>query len=59
MVLMYKLPESPKFVLNEGKEEETLDILKTVYSINKRCPKDEFPVSNIFIFKVKCMLKLT
>lgn len=34
------LPESPKFVLTMGRPEEALEILKTVYRMNKGKPKD-------------------
>lgn len=34
------LPESPKFVLTMGRPAEALEILKTVYRINKGKPKD-------------------
>ena len=33
-MVIYFLPESPKFVLSQGDEEKTLKILREVYSIN-------------------------
>lgn len=41
-----QLPESPKFLLAQGKHRETIDCLKFVYKWNnKSC--DKFPVSQI------------
>lgn len=39
------LPESPKYLMANGKEEEALRILQTIYSTNTRLPKDLYPVS--------------
>lgn len=39
-VIIAFLPESPKFVLTMGRPEEALEILKTVYRINKGNPKN-------------------
>lgn len=44
--LLMQLPESPKFLLAQGKHRETIDCLKFVYRWNnKSCNK--FPVSQI------------
>lgn len=37
-------PESPKFLLSQGRQEETLEILKTIYSKNKGKSRDKYPV---------------
>lgn len=34
------LPESPKFLLTMGRNEEALDVLRRVYSVNTGRPKD-------------------
>lgn len=38
-----KLPESPKFLLTQGKHEETLDCLKFIYKWNNKTDA-KFPV---------------
>lgn len=45
-LLLWKLPESPKFLLSQGKPDETLDILKSVFALNKNKRKESFPVGN-------------
>lgn len=42
--LLMKLPESPKFLLSQGKYDETLDCLKFVYRWNYKTDTG-FPVS--------------
>lgn len=42
--LLIKLPESPKFLLSQGKYDETLDCLKFVYRWNYKTDTG-FPVS--------------
>ncbi|XP_055389996.1 synaptic vesicle glycoprotein 2A-like [Condylostylus longicornis] len=44
---LYQLPESPKFVLSIGKEEESLNILKNIFAINTGKDKDEFSIITI------------
>ncbi|KAK9884628.1 hypothetical protein WA026_007468 [Henosepilachna vigintioctopunctata] len=46
-VLIYLLPESPKFLMTQGKYQEALEILKSMFSINKGMSKDDFVVSEI------------
>lgn len=43
--LLIKLPESPTFLLSQGKHDKTLDCLKFVYRWNNKS-YDEFPVSS-------------
>ncbi|VVC44488.1 Hypothetical protein CINCED_3A025275 [Cinara cedri] len=46
--LVMMLPESPKFLIAQGKHDETLDCLKFVYRWNNK--KDtEFPVTSVII----------
>ncbi|XP_037826047.1 synaptic vesicle glycoprotein 2B-like isoform X4 [Lucilia sericata] len=40
-------PESPKFLMSQGRNDEALECLRLVYAINKRRPKIEYPV---FVF---------
>lgn len=39
-----KYPESPKFLVSQGKTEEALLILKKIYAINTGNDEDEYPV---------------
>lgn len=49
-------PESPKFLVSQGKTDEALAILRTIYAVNTGRDKSEFPVSTkkkiIFIFQI-------
>lgn len=44
---LFKLPESPKYLVSAGREEECLEILKQIYSINTGKDKETFPVSQV------------
>lgn len=37
-------PESPKFLMSQGRNDEALEVLKTMYSLNKGEPRDNYPV---------------
>lgn len=41
--------ESPKFLANSGKNEEALEVLKSMHKINNRGSKDEFGVINFIL----------
>lgn len=45
-VSFYYLPESPKFLLSHGQENEALEVLKEIYSTNTGKSKDTYPVSS-------------
>lgn len=47
--LLRRLPETPKFVLNGGNEQETLQILRSIYAVNNKKKKEEYPVSKLSI----------
>lgn len=38
------LPQSPKFLVENGKLDEALMLLKRMYAVNRRKPADTFPV---------------
>lgn len=38
-------PESPKFLVSQGKTDEALAVLQTIYAVNTGRDKSEFPVS--------------
>lgn len=43
-------PESPKFLVSQGRTDEALMILRQIYAINTGCDKSEFPVSAKIMF---------
>ena len=45
LLLLSRLPETPKFLLSQGKQQETLEVLSSIFAINQRKGKDEFPVN--------------
>lgn len=48
--LLALFPESPRFVLMKGNEQEALNILAKVYSVNSRLSPADYPVS--FVYRV-------
>lgn len=46
-VLLFMLPESPKFLLTRGRSEEALEIFKHIYSINTGNDKSDYPVKHL------------
>lgn len=46
-LLLLKLPESPKFLYQSGKFDETLKIMKRMYSSNSGKPEYTFPVLSL------------
>ncbi|KAL0818861.1 hypothetical protein ABMA28_008180 [Loxostege sticticalis] len=43
----YYLPESPKFLLSHGQENEALEILKDIYKTNTGKDKSTFPIQSL------------
>ncbi|XP_055847645.1 synaptic vesicle glycoprotein 2A-like [Episyrphus balteatus] len=41
------LPETPKFLMSQGRNEEALVVLQTIYSINCRKPKSTYPFDSL------------
>lgn len=46
---LLKIPESPKFILGKGKQAETIEILKTIYSWNTGKERDLLKISSIIV----------
>ena len=42
---LYFFPESPKFLMSQGRNEEALEVLKTIYASNTGNHRDDYPVS--------------
>lgn len=57
-VITYTYPESPKFLVSQGKTDEALAVLQQIYAVNTGRDKSEFPVNNfnirIDIFRFQC-----
>ncbi|XP_045534652.1 synaptic vesicle glycoprotein 2C-like [Papilio machaon] len=48
-LLLLRGPESPKYLLSQGRYEETLDLLKMIYSKNRKKSPDEFSIKSLKI----------
>lgn len=46
-LLLFILPESPKYLLSIGQDEEALRVLKKIYYLNSGKPKSTFPVKQV------------
>lgn len=53
------LPESPKFLMTAGRNEEAMEVFKRIYSVNSGKSADYYPVSlHTFYFKVQFTLEM-
>ena len=48
-ICLYILPESPKYLLAQGNEDDALKILRRVYAMNNNKQEAEYPVSKIIL----------
>lgn len=48
-ILLFYLPESPKFLLSQGRYEEALNIFRGIYVTNTGLPKEMYPVKELLI----------
>lgn len=46
---MLRAEESPKYLNAVGRPEECLEVVKKIYSRNKNCPEDNFPIKSLVI----------
>ncbi|XP_066905082.1 uncharacterized protein [Halyomorpha halys] len=49
LILLWRLPETPKFLLIQGHKERTLEVLKNIYAVNHKKREDEYPVLNVIL----------
>ncbi|XP_014272077.1 synaptic vesicle 2-related protein [Halyomorpha halys] len=49
LILLWRLPETPKFLLIQGHKERTLEVLKNMYAVNHKKREDEYPVLNVIL----------
>lgn len=47
--LLFMLPESPKFLLSQGRHDEALEIFKGIYRSNTGKPREDYPVKQLII----------
>lgn len=47
--LLFYLPESPKFLIMQGRHEKALTILQTIYATNTGRPKECYPVKELLV----------
>ncbi|XP_066256638.1 uncharacterized protein [Euwallacea similis] len=46
-IVFYFLPETPKFLMSIGKNEEALDVLRYIYKLNTRDLKENYPITSL------------
>lgn len=42
-IFLYRMPESPKFLLSMNRKAETINVLRNMYSVNMNCDKQVVP----------------
>ncbi|KAJ9599348.1 hypothetical protein L9F63_010169 [Diploptera punctata] len=52
-MLTFLLPESPKYLFTVGKEQEALNVLRYVFSMNTGKQPDEYPVTQVSLDEVE------
>uniref|UniRef100_A0A1B6EF96 Major facilitator superfamily (MFS) profile domain-containing protein n=1 Tax=Clastoptera arizonana TaxID=38151 RepID=A0A1B6EF96_9HEMI len=50
--LLYFLPESPKFLLAHGKEDEAMEVFRKIYKMNTGKSKTEYPVKELIEMEI-------
>lgn len=48
-VLLFFLPESPKFLLSRGRVDEAMEIFKSIYSVNTGGDRNDYPVKHLIL----------
>jgi Sugar (and other) transporter. len=43
-LLVFFIPESPKFLMTHGRSDDALDVFQSMYARNTGKPKDSYPV---------------
>ncbi|KAG8301589.1 hypothetical protein J6590_049742 [Homalodisca vitripennis] len=46
-IMFYVAPESPKFLLSKGRQDESMRVLRKIYSVNYGKPQENFTVQSI------------
>ncbi|XP_044761383.1 synaptic vesicle glycoprotein 2B-like [Coccinella septempunctata] len=53
-LLLYYLPESPKFLMSVGKHEEALEVFRRIYSLNSGFPPENYPIKELVKEETRC-----
>lgn len=51
LVTASTLPQSPRYLVNIGKTDEALKLLRTMYSMNKKKPANTFPIKALLVWE--------
>ncbi|XP_008201350.1 synaptic vesicle glycoprotein 2B isoform X2 [Tribolium castaneum] len=46
-VLFFLMPESPKYLMSKGNNEDALQVYRKIFKLNKRQPKENFPFKSL------------
>ncbi|TMW51424.1 hypothetical protein DOY81_003491 [Sarcophaga bullata] len=46
-ILLTLFPESPRFLMSQGRNAEALKVFQKIYSINKRKPQEQYPIKHL------------
>ncbi|KAH8381387.1 hypothetical protein KR093_003932, partial [Drosophila rubida] len=48
-LVLYTMPESPRFLMSQGRNKEALEMLQMIYRINTGKPKDTYPIKSLIL----------
>ncbi|KAH8311316.1 hypothetical protein KR044_005617, partial [Drosophila immigrans] len=48
-LVLWAMPESPKFLMSQGRNAEALQMLQKIYYINTGKPKDTYPIKSLIL----------
>ncbi|XP_034485625.1 synaptic vesicle glycoprotein 2B-like [Drosophila innubila] len=48
-LVLYAMPESPRFLMGQGRNTEALEMLQRIYHINTGKPKDTYPIKSLIL----------
>ena len=51
-IALFSMPKSPRFLLYKGREEETLEVLRKIYSQNTGKNRNSYPITSLQVEKV-------
>ncbi|KAK9884936.1 hypothetical protein WA026_009172 [Henosepilachna vigintioctopunctata] len=48
-IMFFLMPESPKFLMTNGRNEEALEVMRFVYKMNTGQPKNTYPIDSLVL----------